>query len=278
MAFGLDYSAGRPSHAAMKTAGVEFVCRYIGSKVHDSNRDAKWLSPAEAKALHDDGFDIVVVFETTATRAEAGSAAGISDAAVAQADLVYCGLPADLPIYFAVDEDTTVGPHITAYFEGLAHVLGVKRVGAYGGYEVIKALLDAKLITWAWQTYAWSSGRWDTRNHIEQYSNNRSVGGAGVDYDRSMKPDFGQWPATVKPATKPPKWPGRYLKVASPLMHGSDVKWVQERLNSHGTSPKLTTDSEYGTKTAAAVRAFQKKQHLTVDAIVGEDTWNALAK
>lgn len=30
--FGLDYSSARPSHAAMKTAGVKFVCRYIGSQ------------------------------------------------------------------------------------------------------------------------------------------------------------------------------------------------------------------------------------------------------
>jgi peptidoglycan hydrolase-like protein with peptidoglycan-binding domain len=61
-------------------------------------------------------------------------------------------------------------------------------------------------------------------------------------------------------------------------MHGSDVKWVQERLNSHGASPKLKVDSEYGPKTRDAVRAFQKAHKLTVDGIVGKATWTALGK
>lgn len=78
------------------------------------------------------------------------------------------------------------------------------------------------------------------------------------------------------PPVSPPKWPGRYLKVASPLMHGSDVKWTQQRLNAHGA--RLTVDSQYGPKTAAAVKSFQKAQHLEVDGVVGKLTWNALAK
>jgi hypothetical protein len=201
MAFGVDYSDARPSHAAMKAAGVHFVCRYIGSKVHGSGRDAKWLSPSEARSLHSGGFDVAVVFETSAQRADGGRAAGLADAHTAVAELAYCGLPSDLPVYFAVDWDTTVGPLITAYFKAVAEVLGLKRVGCYGGYKVIKALFDKKLITYGWQTYAWSSGKWDHRSHLEQYSNDRHVGGASVDYDRSMKADFGQWRAN---APKPP--------------------------------------------------------------------------
>lgn len=203
MALGLDYSGARPSHAAMRTAGFTFVCRYVGSQVRKAGRDAKWLSPSEAASLHADGFAIVVVFETAAQRADGGRAAGLADAHTAVAELAYCGLPAGTPVYFAVDWDAEVGPKIKAYFAAVAEVLGLKRVGCYGGYRVIKALLDAGLITYAWQTYAWSSGRWDPRNHIEQYSNNRSVGGREVDFDRSMRPDFGQWPAKGSTTTAP---------------------------------------------------------------------------
>jgi peptidoglycan hydrolase-like protein with peptidoglycan-binding domain len=152
-------------------------------------------------------------------------------------------------------------------------VLGLKRTGAYAGFKVIKALFDKGLITYGWQTYAWSDGRWDHRNHIEQYSNKRTVGGESVDYDRAMKTNFGQWPA------KPPALAdGRYLKVSSPLMSGSDVMWVQQRLNAHGAEPKLTTDGQYGPNTRDAVKVFQKAEHLTVDGIVGRATWTALAK
>jgi hypothetical protein len=183
-------------------------------------------------------------------------------------------------VYFAVDYDTTVGPHIRAYFKAIAAVVGLKRVGAYGSYRVIKALFDEGLITYGWQTYAWSGGKWDPRAQIQQYSNNETIGGASVDYDRAMHADYGQWPAAGTPAPKPMPWNGRYLALNSPPMRGSEVRWVQQRLNAHGASPKLTVDGEYGKLTATEVRDFQKasKGKLAVDGIVGKQTWNALAK
>lgn len=81
------------------------------------------------------------------------------------------------------------------------------------------------------------------------------------------------------PAPKPaPLWPGRYLKVASPMMHGSDVTWVQRRLNAHGAKPAVQVDGYCGPRTRDAVKSFQKAHKLTADGIVGRLTWNALAK
>lgn len=117
-------------------------------------------------------------------------------------------MPAGRPIYFAVDEDTTVGPNITAYFQGVNHVLGVARSGAYGDYKVIDALFNAHLIAWGWQTYAWSGGQWDTRHPgtvLEQYSNDHTISGHGVDYDRSTATDFGQWAVGKTPVPPPPQ-------------------------------------------------------------------------
>jgi hypothetical protein len=288
MAFGVDYSSSRPSHAALKTAGVEFAGRYIGSQVRKAGRDAKWLSPSEATALHSDGLDIVLIFETSAERADGGRAAGLADAKTAVDELAYCGAPANSVVFFAVDFDTTVGPLITGYFKAVAEVLGLARVGAYGGYRVIKALFDAHLITYGMQTYAWSAGKWDVRAQIQQYSNGRTIGGADVDYNRAMKPDFGQWPAKTvqppapkpKPVPAPPKWPGRYLfyDKKKPLMHGSDVEWVQKRLNAHGAKPRLAGDGVYGTHTRDEIEVFQKAHKLLKDGVVGEKTWTALGK
>jgi hypothetical protein len=206
--FGVDYSTSHPSIAALKAAKVHFVCRYIGSKDYTKSRSSKWLSPSEYKALKAAGIAVVVVFETTAKRAEGGRAAGVTDAKVAIKELAYCGLPSNTIVYFAVDYDTTVGPNITGYLQGAASVLGIKRVGVYAGYKVVKACFDKGLITWGWQTYAWSGGKWDKRAHIQQYSNGHKLGGASVDYDRAMTSNYGQSgdsssTLATRPAPKP---------------------------------------------------------------------------
>jgi hypothetical protein len=81
-------------------------------------------------------------------------------------------------------------------------------------------------------------------------------------------------PKYAKP--NPDAYPGTVYKLKSPMMSGSHVKWVQQHLGTHGH--KVTVDSEYGPKTAAAVKAFQKDAKLTQDGQVGPNTWAALAK
>ena len=55
---------------------------------------------------------------------------------------------------------------------------------------------------------------------------------------------------------------------------GDDVKTLQEMLNSNGY--QLEVDGNFGPKTQAAVKDYQKKNNLTVDGIVGKNTWGAL--
>jgi Putative peptidoglycan binding domain len=55
---------------------------------------------------------------------------------------------------------------------------------------------------------------------------------------------------------------------------GENVRSIQYLLNDHGTA--LTVDGDFGLKTTAAVRAFQTHHNLTVDGIVGNQTWPAL--
>lgn len=50
---------------------------------------------------------------------------------------------------------------------------------------------------------------------------------------------------------------------------GESVKLLQRHLN-------VTADGDFGPKTEAAVKEFQKKKGLEADGIVGEKTWKAL--
>lgn len=60
--------------------------------------------------------------------------------------------------------------------------------------------------------------------------------------------------------------------------NGSDVKAVQIALNAYGRKPSLIVDGDYGPKTVLAVKWFQRKNNLSPDGIVGENTRNALFK
>lgn len=72
------------------------------------------------------------------------------------------------------------------------------------------------------------------------------------------------------------------VAVSRPLLKkgskGDAVKELQTLLNAKGAAPKLIVDGDFGAKTDAAVRAFQKAQKLVVDGKVGTYTWDALTK
>lgn len=55
---------------------------------------------------------------------------------------------------------------------------------------------------------------------------------------------------------------------------GSEVRELQTLLNNNGAN--LSVDGIYGPKTAAAVKSYQKANGLTVDGIVGNNTWGSL--
>ena len=212
MAFGLDYSGGMPAIADMKAARVAFVCRYVGYfSGYNLNAIAtpqgKCLTPGEAKTLLASGMSPVSNYEWYASRpiddgfgnrwsTQQAYDAGAWDAQTGNTIHLACGGPASAALYLSADYDfntSTDGPLVAAYFKGVASVIGLARIGGYGGYWLIKYLFDNGLITYGWQTYAWSGGQWDPRAHIQQYNNGVIMSGVEVDYDRSIKNDFGQW-------------------------------------------------------------------------------------
>jgi len=57
--------------------------------------------------------------------------------------------------------------------------------------------------------------------------------------------------------------------------HGS-IAWIQAKLNEKGANPKLDVDGDLGPATIAAIKAFQMKNGLVADGIVGPKTLTAL--
>ncbi len=185
MTYGVDYPWSKPAAAALRDAGVSFVMRYL------SKDPSKNLTLSEANALAAVGIWCGVVWETTAGRALDGRAAGTADAREAVRQAAACGMPSTRPIYFAVDTDTTWS-RVAAYFQGVRDVLPAEQIGVYGGIRIIAAAADSGLVSWYWQTEAWSGGRWDPRAHIRQAGMAR-IGGVEVDNNTATQNDFGQW-------------------------------------------------------------------------------------
>lgn len=199
---GIDYSWARPTGAAIKAAGFDFVMRYVPFP----GDQGKGLTVAELADLRANGLAVGLVFETTADRALAGADAGAADAKVCLAAQTLLGWPDSLPFYFAVDFDAQPAQFdaIDAYLRGAAGVLGGERVGVYGSYAVIEHCCWAKTASWLWQTYAWSSDRRFMVAHIYQYQNGQTLNGGAVDYNTAIDGDAGLWAA---PAAAPAPTP-----------------------------------------------------------------------
>ena len=197
-AIGVDYSWARPDPNGLHAEGWQFAARYLS---HDTS--GKTLGASEANALWAAGVDVVVVWEDGADNALGGFGQGVADAQAADALATAAGMPGGRPIYFAVDFDAQPYQQgaIDAYFQGVASVIGLGRTGAYGGYGLVARSFDDGVVTWGWQTYAWSYGNWDARAQLRQTLNGITAAGDGAccDRDEAQANDYGQWHANKPP-------------------------------------------------------------------------------
>ncbi len=65
-------------------------------------------------------------------------------------------------------------------------------------FPTIEAAVESGKAAWFWQTRAWSDGKLHDRAHIFQFEVDTKKHpvrrfGASVDFDRSLKADYGQW-------------------------------------------------------------------------------------
>jgi hypothetical protein len=239
---GVDYSAGRPGGKALRDAGFGFACRYLTDG--GGGMPNKRLTPEEARDLQANGVQVVSNWESTAGRMLSGYQAGRDDAAAADDWHRRCGGPPSRPIYFSADIEVITEEQqgaVNDYLRGCGEVIGVERVGLYGGYQTCKRAWDVGLVRWLWQTETWSHGNVHPKIHILQRlpvpANQTYVNGVQCDTNETRQPDYGQWvgggPLVVQPAD-PDAWPlPRPPQVYWGPQHGPDDAWS----NLEGSEP-----------------------------------------
>jgi hypothetical protein len=267
---GFDFAWGSFTVAGAKANGWSFVCRYL------SGGNSKDITATELHNWVTGGIQVVFVWETTGTDMTS-YANGVNDALAANAELNRIGA-AGSPVFFACDEQFT--SDLVGYMRGVNSVLGIARSGIYGGLNTISVAFNNGVVKYGWQTYAWSGGAWDNRALLRQYLN-----GSSYDHDEAAfwsspsilttSSDYGQWPRPSSPTPVPPG------PIQEPVLSigatGSAVVLLQQLLQVHG-SPQLVADGVFGPITQYTVRGFQRYRGLTVDGIVGPQTWSALDK
>jgi N-acetylmuramoyl-L-alanine amidase len=111
------------------------------------------------------------------------------------------------------------------------------------------------------------------RNHLNDQIDDDGIYLSGGDTDNRLRISPSQGFGITAPGSK------RILRLASPLMQGGDIRRVQMKLRQL-SPPLLANDSDidgfYGSITEAAVRKFQANQNLTIDGVVGSETYQKL--
>jgi len=84
--------------------------------------------------------------------------------------------------------------------------------------------------------------------------------------------------STLAPPTPTPTQASfiRNLLLTEPMMYGGDILQLQQRIYTLGYTAVGTPDGWFGPKTDQAVRAFQERNDLVVDGVVGRITWSHL--
>lgn len=189
-ALGVDYSDARPTPSSLTAAGSSFAVRYVSTSGNSKN-----ISLSEAQSLLAAGQQIIIVDETTGTEMENGESQGVTDADAAVTEAEAAGAPSNFFCYFAADFDPdtqTLLNDIDQYLQGADSVLGVSRVGIYGGYAAVQSALAGGYASKGWQTEAWSSG--EEYSGVTLFQNNNATSFiSGCDADVGIGSNWGQW-------------------------------------------------------------------------------------
>jgi peptidoglycan hydrolase-like protein with peptidoglycan-binding domain len=277
MRYGID-SCASPSVNGLRSHGADFVIRYVSSWGNPKN-----ITLPEAQRLSAGGIDIVIVAEWGIDTWLGGYDTGRANAITALDQAVAVGMPLNQGrvIYFAVDDDVTLGGEPTSqralgrcaalkgYLQGCADGLaGRAAAGCYSSYFGLDWLYHNSPLVFGWNTLAWSGGNWHPRAALRQETFNVFIDGINCDGNHSFVNDFGQW------RIGGPVTPGvQVLRLGD---QGAAVTLLQQDLNKLKTDPQLTVDGDFGPATDRAVRVFQTFLKTAVDGVVGEQTWNGL--
>lgn len=202
VADGCDYSGGQPGGSAIAANGLQFAVRYVTDG--GPSFPTKLFTAGEANDLLANNVQPVSNWEYAADAAASGFNQGVQDAQTALQIATSCGMPAGRPIYFSVDYDepgdqATIDA-VNQYFAGVNSVIGVAATGIYGGYWPVSRAFNAGVVSWGWQTSAWSwtgvytqTPMLDPRINLWQEPAVLNVNGVSLDVDYAFTNDYGQW-------------------------------------------------------------------------------------
>lgn len=71
-----------------------------------------------------------------------------------------------------------------------------------------------------------------------------------------------------------PTWPGAYYRLTSPMTHNAGILTWQRQAHARGYT--VSVDGWFGPQTNSVVRTVQTRAHLSVDGIIGPDTWKTI--
>lgn len=190
MTQGVDFAFSHPDPHGLYDLGFRFAGRYIGAGTDD-----KQLHADEIAALNGAGLAIVSLVEGGSRGALSGYLTGVTQGQLALDDVNQLGIPADRPMYAAIDWDFHAGDMaaVGQYLDGLASVIGRERVGVYGGYQAVRWAREQWGARWLFQTYAWSAGQWYPAAQLRQTLNGQEAAGGTVDLCLATVDDYGQW-------------------------------------------------------------------------------------
>lgn len=165
-------------------SSYDFVCVYLAP----SSQQWKVRSSSVIQAYLNAGKKVVFNWESDGKPDD-----GVAAARDSLSLLASYGLANEpVPIYFNfadMDPNSVNYAQLDLSIDAARSIVGIDRMGAYGGYGVIKHLFDSGRIKYGWQTYAWSHGQWDSRAQLRQ-----TLNGSTVDYDEAWSLDYGQYP------------------------------------------------------------------------------------
>ncbi len=118
-----------------------------------------------------------------------------------------------------------------------------------------------------------------TESAVRQFQSLRGITSDGVVGTNTWRQLYEVYFAYMNAATPAPSYPGIALRVGST---GSDVAAMQRYLSVIGqyftSIPQLTIDGIFGSATDTAVRRFQTLFGLTVDGVIGQNTWSRIVE
>lgn len=266
-----DFSYSKPTVMQLRCAGISRVIAYCVN-------DSRGINRTQLDAYLTSGIEVAFVHERgDGSNLDDGYAAGVSAATEANGRLDVLGVPADVPVYYALDIDVpptkVEWDAIEAFMRGAPSVN--RPAGIYAEADVLNEMARRGVTVWLWEAgaYSWSQFRHCEAAVLRQIPGRLTdatgcgVAASAVDDNFVRAVDWGQCP---RPTPTPPS--------EDPM---TDDDWIrlQKMLDDANNAQNLTIgkalsvhlgDPIAGTSIRAEVDAMRHEVERTLNGVAGQ--------